>query len=220
MRNFKVFLLTTSILISCGAAHADEFGGALELGVWNTTQRSIDNLSSSENVFMLSGYFEHPMPFIPNLRFDALTINSETISVSQSAFTGYYQLLDNGNVEFDLGAGITAAYNGSFTRSHGEKGGFKKKISDIDDAMPHVYLGGRIAVPFINNLNVFSNYYMYRGKRSRGSDARVGVMYDLSAPYVGDMILRAGYRKIDGDFLHHAKSLNSDGAFVSFGVSV
>lgn len=219
MNKLKTLLTIALLSSSCvTVAHADELGGELELGVWNTTQNSTNGSTAHENVFMISGQFEHPMPILPNLRFDALTINNKNVDVTQSAFTGYWQLLDNDHVELDVGAGVTAVYNGSFANQKDAKDlviGLKKQVTKVDDAMPHIYAAAKVAVPFVKNLSVFSNYYRYEDKRSGGYDVRAGLKYDYSVAGLADVVVRAGYRKIDGDFLHHAKSLNSDGAFVS-----
>ncbi|MGR5365916.1 hypothetical protein [Photobacterium damselae] len=216
---FKTLLaiaLLPSVLAT--TAHADELGGEIELGIWNTTQNSTNGSTARGNVFMIAGQFEHPIPLLPNLRFDALTINNKNVAVTQSAFTGYWQIMDSDRMELDVGAGVTAAYDGSFANRKDSRKlviGLEKQVTNVDDVMPHIYAAARIAVPFIENLSIFSNYYRYEDHRSGGYDIRGGLKYNYSVGGVAALIIRAGYRKLDGDFLHHTKSLNSNGAFVS-----
>ena len=215
-KNKKTVLLITLLSLFCSAAQADELGGELELGVWNTKQKPAAGTIDHKGVFMMSGQFEHPMPIIPNIRFDALTLESGNFAVSQSAFTGFYHVLDNDYVGVDVGVGVTVACDDSFLNGNG----IKKSLAEIDDAMPHIYVGLSSVVPYIDNLSVFSNYYRYGDSADGGYDIKVGAKYSYTVVGFADLAIKAGYRKISGDFLRGARVLNSGGAFVSVAVEI
>ncbi|PSV00528.1 TIGR04219 family outer membrane beta-barrel protein [Photobacterium kishitanii] len=222
MKNKTILAAIIAALVPM-TSFADELGGSVDLGMWNSTQQSAGGSDSHKEVFIAEGQFEHFIPLIPNVRFDTLSISNNDVKVSQTALTGYYQIFDNSLLNVDVGAGLTVAYDGSFANLKDARktvSNFKGNTAKVNDVMPHIYAGVRVAVPFIEDLSVFGNGYKYTNGRSNGYDVKAGVQYDVGLAHVAKLRLKAGYRQIEGNFLNDMQSLNSKGAFVSVGIQV
>jgi len=225
-------LLTSSLL------YADTIGGEISLGVYShspsgtasytlagplssTVDLEDDFGWSDDQDFVLKAYFEHPLPFLPNIKIAYSTLNQsgtgdvtgfswgpisgagkiETdLEVQMYDLTAYYELLDN-VVEID--AGLTMRYlGGDIAVTPIEGFGFGPispelgvpYTTDIDMWIPMLYGKARFNIPTTDiSLQFEANGISY--------EETTFYDYELSARYTFMMGLgiEAGYKSIHLD---------------------
>ncbi len=225
----KKVLLLGLLLVNVVVSNADVLGFSVGANYWqydmDGTMRSplaandsvgIAFDDSSVNIFAA---FEHPVPFLPNVRLqqnniqaaglipvsDASFLNGELVYVSgdidlsHTDVSLYYEILDNW-VNLDLG--LTAKYFDGYSR-------FKYEAviddeSDFDDWIPMVYGQAQFDLPFtgfstaatVSALSFDSNHV---------TDLDVALKYQNKLGFGADL----GYRTMDID-LKNINSFKSD----------
>ena len=169
----------------------------------------------SENGQQLSVYFEHPLPFIPNVRLKQtnLDINGDGTLGNSNEFLGQKfdakvkTKLDLSHKDLtlvwglplplpfiDINFGMTARqFDGSVEATGSVATVSKAENIDLDFVMPLLYGEVKIDTPFGIYGNVDVNYIGYSGNKLQ--DMSAGIGYDLPIPVV-DLGLEAGYRAI------------------------
>ncbi|MEY4588216.1 MAG: hypothetical protein RL497_292 [Pseudomonadota bacterium] len=161
--------------------------------------------------------FEHPVPFVPNIRMTytniensrtrtrKITAGSTTYYVKESVSlifdsidtTLYYEILDNW---LNLDVGLTArSLNGDFDsiQTLGD-GGLTAPTQDqvpLKEIVPMLYIDARLDIPFLNGLYVQSvfNGATLQGNTLYDINGRVGYDLDLAVLDIGVYV---GYRSM------------------------
>lgn len=222
----SALVLTTALL--AGAAHADVLGLTAEVGSYSPSADNsfINNHGSSKQSADLDGKsgtyfgiaFEHPLPIIPNVRFQSLSLkangsvggSSAKLDLSHQDYTLYYEFLD-GLLWIDLDAGLTLRkFDGSVTIA-GSK-------TDLSDSYPLGYLSGYVTVPG-TRLSFGGEVKAGGFDGSSITDTTLKVKYET--PFL--VGIEGGYRKMNLDLSDiGGKNVKSDfsgvfiGAFVDF----
>ncbi|PHS64250.1 MAG: hypothetical protein COB09_07650 [Thalassobium sp.] len=186
-----------------------EAGGQIDEGV--SVENDGLNLDS-DNGQQLTVFFEHPLPFIPNLKlkqtslelkgdgninatFADQTFNenvNSTLDLSHSDLTLYWGLPLP--VPFvDVNFGLTARQFDGVAEVSGKTTTVNESV-DLDFVMPLVYGEVKINSPFGLYASADVNYIGMGGNKL--SDISYGIGYDLPIPVV-DIGLEAGYRSIN-----------------------
>lgn len=186
-----------------------EAGGQIDEGV--SVEKNGLNLDS-DNGQQLTVFFEHPLPFIPNLKlkqtslelkgdgninatFADQTFNenvNSTLDLSHSDLTLYWGLPLP--VPFvDVNFGLTARQFDGVAEVSGKTTTVNESV-DLDFVMPLVYGEVKINSPFGLYASADVNYIGMGGNKL--SDISYGIGYDLPIPVV-DIGLEAGYRSIN-----------------------
>ena len=186
-----------------------EAGGQIDEGV--SVEKDGLNLDS-DNGQQLTVFFEHPLPFIPNLKlkqtalelegdgninatFADQTFNedvSSKLDLSHSDLTLYWGLPLP--VPFvDVNFGLTARQFDGVAEVSGKTTSVNESV-DLDFVMPLVYGEVKIDSPFGLYASADINYIGMGGNKL--SDISYGIGYDLPVPVV-DIGLEAGYRSIN-----------------------
>jgi outer membrane protein len=162
--------------------------------------------------------FEHPVPFVPNLRMTYTNIENaktkyDVRHVSGSVFwytddtaalifdnidfTFYYEVLDNW---INLDVGLTArSLNGEFelisTTPNDILSAPVRDYTKLNEIVPMVYLNGRFDIPFMEGLYVQSviNGITDGTNTLYDADVRVGYTFELA---VFDIGVYGGYRRM------------------------
>lgn len=187
----------------------------------------------TSNVFWLM--FEHPVPFLPNVRLmhseistvanskatQVITIGNLQIQLdvpiqtdldlSHTDVTFYYQLLDNW-FNFDLG--LTARQITGYVEVIPQLGG--RFRADMDGVVPTAYLNLQVDFPYSGwHLGATANAAAYNGDKITDVIGRIGYEFEITPAL--DLGINVGYRKMDL-LVDDLDSLNADaslsGAFV------
>jgi len=162
--------------------------------------------------------FEHPVPFVPNIRMTYTNIensksrivkhvvgptyyntrDSVALTFDNIDFTFYYEVLDNW---INLDAGLTArSLNGDFEALSTSLSSLQltqpsQDRTKLNEVVPMLYLNGRINIPFVDGLYVQSvfNGATLKGNTLYDADVRVGYDLDLVALDIG---IYGGYRRM------------------------
>lgn len=223
MRNLLLF---STLALIPGLSRADDLGLYAAAGQWyvkmegvvgqggvNTSLDSLGIDDETANVFWLM--FEHPVPFLPNVRLmhsEISTVESAeasqvifignieievqtqiqtTLDLSHTDATFYYQLLDE-TYHFDLG--ITARHLSGYVEVLPEIGGSFK--AEMDGVVPTAYVNLQIDFPYSGwSLGATANAAAYDGDKIVDVAAKIGYEFDVtSAMAIG---VNMGYRKMD-----------------------
>lgn len=168
---------------------------------------------SNESSYQLGIYLEHPIPVLPNLRVDFTPETSfsgadsvagtNTVKVSQTDTTLYYELLDN---IVDLDLGVTGKY---------VKGNVSGTVAQsFDVIIPMVYVAAGVKIPVLPvRLDTDVKYVGYSGNTV--SDMRFKASWNVFA----GLQAVAGYRyeslKIDENDIY--STLKIQGPFIGVG---
>lgn len=179
--------------------------------------------------------FEHPLPFIPNLRLMHSEISSvansqatqvilignlqiqvqaliqTTMDLSHTDATFYYEILDNW---LTLDLGVTARQISGYVEVLPEVGGSFR--AEMDGVIPTGYLNLQIDFPYSGwHIGATANAAAYKGDKITDVTGRIGYEFEIT-PLL-DLGVNVGYRNMDllvDDF----NSLNADaslsGAFI------
>ncbi len=186
-----------------------EAGGQIDEGV--SVEKDGLNIDS-DNGQQLTVFFEHPLPFIPNLKLKQTSLELEgdgninaqfadqtfnenvtsTLDLSHSDLTLYWGLPLP--VPFvDINFGLTARQFDGVAEVSGKTSSVNESV-DLDFVMPLVYGEVKINSPFGLYASADINYIGMGGNKL--SDISYGIGYDLPIPVV-DIGLEAGYRSIN-----------------------
>ena len=186
-----------------------EAGGQIDEGV--PVEKDGLNIDS-DNGQQLTVFFEHPLPFIPNLKLKQTSLELEgdgninaqfadqtfnenvtsTLDLSHSDLTLYWGLPLP--VPFvDINFGLTARQFDGVAEVSGKTSSVNESV-DLDFVMPLVYGEVKIDSPFGLYASADINYIGMGGNKL--SDISYGIGYDLPIPVV-DIGLEAGYRSIN-----------------------
>lgn len=242
MRNLKSALVV-SALFTVPVAQADVLGFGASIGYWDSdlsgnASKGGDRVNvendldlSNNNEVNLSGYLEHPIPLLPNVRLSYLNIDQSgrgelgtgfdgipagvpvdsSLDWRQTDLTLYYEVLDNW-VNLDLG--LTARDLDAELEVSNTTGIYTSK-TEVDAVLPMLYAAGRFDLPLTGlSVGVNGNIVSYGGDSVYDYD--VYGQYD----YVG-VQLRAGYREMAVDYEDGDERLDIDvgGPFASVGFS-
>lgn len=242
MRNL-VLALGGTLAMASPLASADVVGAGLAVGYWDSevsgqagnkgdfvdVENDLD--LSSDDTANLSLYFEHPIPILPNVRFNYTAIDQSGTGELQGGYDGilpgvpvrsqleleqvdltlYYEVLDNW-VNLDLG--LTARkMDGELLVQ--QVGSFNISQTEVDAVIPMGYLAARFDLPFTGvSVGGEVNAISY------GGDS----VYDYNAYgqfEIAILQLRAGYRQISVDYEDGEDLLDIDieGPFLSAGLA-
>lgn len=186
-----------------------EAGGQIDEGV--SVEKDGLNIDS-DNGQQLTVFFEHPLPFIPNLKLKQTslelkgdgTINAQfadqnfnenvtsKLDLSHSDLTLYWGLPLP--IPFvDINFGLTARQFDGLAEVSGKTSNTNESV-DLDFVMPLAYGEVKISSPFGLYASADINYIGMGDNQL--SDISYGIGYDLPIPVV-DIGLEAGYRSIN-----------------------
>lgn len=239
MRKLTSGLLLASLGTLPMAATADIVGLGASIGYWDSdlSGRAVNqgsavdvendlNLSNSGRTDF-SAYLEHPVPLLPNIRVNYLSIDQSGRGTLTTSFDGigagvpvnselelnqldiilYYEVLDNW-VNLDLG--LTARdLDGELTVA----GGGALSRTEIDAVIPMLYVAARFDLPLSGlSVGVDGNAIAFDGDSVY--DFNAYGQYSFSGAY-----LRAGYRQMTVDYEDGNDRLDIElgGPFVSAG---
>lgn len=223
MRNL---LLLSTLVLAPGLCRADDLGLYAAAGQWYVKMEgvvgqggittSLDSLGIDDetaNVFWLT--FEHPVPFLPNVRLmhseistvaaseasqvifignieiEVQTRIQTTLDLSHTDATFYYQLLDK-TYHFDLG--VTARQLSGYVEVLPEIGGSFQ--AEMDGVVPTAYVNFQIDFPYSGwHLGVTTNAAAYNGDKIVDVAASIGYAFDVTSAM--DIGVNMGYRKLD-----------------------
>ena len=233
-----------ALLISSSAAVADVLGVGANVSYWDSELTGKAGKNSDvvdvENDLDLSGdtnanveaYFEHPVPILPNVRLNYTRIEQSGSGEISSGFdvigsgvpvdsdleltqfdaTLYYEVLDNW-VNLDAGLTLRSLDGELVVRERGAGGQVSR--TEIDGAVPLVYLAARFDLPFTGaSVGAQGNAISYDGDSIY--DFNAYGQYDLSV-----LRLRAGYRQMGIDYEdgNDLLDVKLGGPFVSAGLT-
>lgn len=192
----------------------------------------------SENGTQLTVFFEHPVPFVPNVKIKQtsldmsgdgtvnLTFLDQTfdenvdsqVDLSHTDFTLYWGLpIPVPFFDFDLG--VTARQFDGIAQVTGKDSGIRRS-EDLDFTVPMGYGAINVTTPFGLYASADVNYINVSGNKL--SDVSYAIGYDLPVPVV-DLGIEAGYRTLavetDKD-LDIETDVDVSGAFFGASLSV
>jgi len=185
-------VLTTSIFLCASTVQADFIGLNIGANHWAPALTGSFNSSGNDSISLkslslddpsqtsLSLIFEHPVPFLPNIKFQGFDLDSSgvsdlsnvqfndttfgadtrsTLDLSHNEIALYYEVLDNW-INLDVGIDLKR-FDGEASLSSGTS---SERI-DIDETIPLLYLSARFDLPFtgfyvgadFNNLSIGDN---------------------------------------------------------------
>lgn len=169
---FKRISLSLVLMMMSYAASADTIGFVVGGGSWDqdadgslgTDLVASTTFTEGDSATMVWAAIEHPVPMLPNVRFAQVSVDSsnssgDSLSVDQTDFTFYYEILDNW-VNLDLG--LTArTLDGSITVS--------STPDSFDETIPMIYAKAAFDVPVtglsvgveLNTIGVFEDISYY-----------------------------------------------------------
>lgn len=170
----KKSILTAAILTaSVTIAKADIIGAKLGYNYWNTT-----NHGDFQTVY---GQIEHPIPLLPNLAVGYSRLDHDKLKFDSYDASGYYEILDNGNIALDLGLGVRRFDSGEY------------RNASFSDTVPMLTADVELFQDSI--ISFYSKLYAGRSGDTDFNDLEVGVRFYLFA----GLKLQGGYRTYDID---------------------
>ncbi len=166
----KTTLATALLLTTTMTAQADAIGAKVGYDFWKTA-----NHGDAHSAYV---QIEHPIPLVPNIGMKASKIDDDKkLKLNSYDLFGYYELMDNDNLSFDLGLGFRRMDSGKL---------YNQSFSDtLPMVTADVELFPESQFSFYGKLDA--------GKSSDTSffDANAGVRLNLFA----GINLQAGYRE-------------------------
>jgi outer membrane protein len=249
----KRSVITAAAIATLGwtAAQADTLGGEIAIGGWNhdpsgwilypnddPTATRVDadddlHLDTQSDLY-LRAKFEHPLPFIPNLKLayvhtategdgtvtKGFTFGDITVGINENIHseteldnydaTIYYEIIDGD--EFNLDLGLTVRYMDGYVYVKSKTTGLDD-TADIDFVVPMLYGNVRAPIPFLEGLSAGAegNWIGYDGSTLFDFQA------DLRYTFAMGLGVEAGYRwqKIKLDDVDDTDAdIDIDGFFV------
>ena len=211
-----------------GASHADTIAGVyVGAQVWqtdtsggfadseNTAEFNFDD-DSNTAVYIA---FEHPVPFLPNVKLNYSTLENSGSTVLDSNFTFdnrlytaqsrvntdveinstdfilYYELFDNDLVSFDLGINAKHIDGELFVVDAASDTSGSAEFSGI---VPMAYSKVQLGLPFTGLSAYFEGSYLSFDDHEL-SDYQAAVQYSFIESLAIDMTLQVGYRNVTVD---------------------
>jgi len=234
-KTMKKFLTT----MACGAmlataANADFARVEAGAGLWMQTPTGYSSRTDGDGLLNLDGTYissetdstetyawilvKHPLPIIPNLRLEYVTLSDEgdttgtingvgipggaasptTIDMTQFDIIPYYNLLDNTFwITIDVGLDIKVIQSditfGAVPSSNPLVPGFEAYSSSDTTAIPLLYLRGRVQIP-TTNIGFESDVKVISDGTNTMYDVRGKVDYTLDFIPIVQPALEVGYR--------------------------
>ena len=210
------------------SSHADTIAGVYAgAQVWQTDTSGgfADNSSTADFNFddetntALYVAFEHPLPFVPNVKIGHTTLDNSGTTTLNTNFTFdgdlytadsqidtiveldatdiilYYELFDNDLISFDVG--LNAKYiDGAF--SVYDTASDTQGAGDFSGVVPMVYSKVQVGLPFTGLAAYAEGSYLSFDDHEL-SDYQVAVTYSFIESLAVDMTLQVGYRKVTVD---------------------
>lgn len=210
------FILSTALLaIGSTTAQADFLG--LYAGVDGMYTKADDSAGQSDDKFnaVYNLAFEHPVPFLPNLKLrysdfsntessgNALVNVNQSLGVQTLDALGYYEILDN-IVSVDAGLGAKRINTKDVVRlSTGNVGAVIK--NNYDETLPALYVAAGGKLPF---TGFSAKAEVMAGKNSDAdfSDINAEVKYNFIQNIALDLGVKFGYRAMTVNFDDDANS--------------
>jgi len=166
---------------------------------YRTNETSFQGHSDKAN--NIAGYvaFEHFIPLIPNVKLKYSDLdNNDFAGEDSSAMNGilYYEILDNGLVELDLGLAYT------------DTQGFNESAS-----FAQAYGAAKVHVPGVS-MHAFAEVIAGSVTSDDALDAEIGIAYTFNPDsLLLNVSVRGGYRIQELDFKHTSSTQEVDGLF-------
>ena len=122
------------------------------------------------------GQFEHFIPFVPNAGVRYSSVDDRRMKFDSYDAYGYYSLLDNGNIAFDLGAGLRRYDSG------------KTKGASFSDTVP--MLTTELVLLEDANMSYYARADFGKNSDTSFRDIELGLRFKLMAGFN----LQTGYR--------------------------
>ena len=157
--------------------------------------------SNSDKTNNISGYvaFEHFIPLIPNVKIKYTNLTNDHFDEDNSSTKNgilYYEILDNGLVELDLGAAYTDAE------------GFNQSASIVQ-----AYGAAKVHVPGVP-LHAFAEVIAGSITNDEVLNAEIGLAYTFNPDSsLLNVAVRTGYRVQELDLKHTSNVQEVDGLF-------
>lgn len=186
MKKSAVILCTVAIAALSTPVYADVLGAKVGVDYFYS-DLEVNNVTLNEHNDNYRAYaaFEHFVPLIPNALLEYSTHGTDDTGFDQLSATAYYELLDNGLVSLDLGAGVS-------------------RYSDItavsgtsSETTPHAYVSSEVMLP-ITNFSLFADAKLFGLKDVKGEDLTLGLRWSTDTAI--DFGVRAGYSFTDLTF--------------------
>ena len=226
----KIALAVTLASILSTNAQADALGIYLGGQLWDnqasgtlgdsSSQIDFNLVDEKQNSFFVA--FEHPLPFIPNLRIATTSLETDGVTtlaadfefddetfrknaqvnadfnVSYVDYTLYYELFDNDLLSFDFG--LTARdFDGDVTLAAQittDSGTTTQSDSiAVTDIVPMLYVATNVGLP-LTGLNLYAQGNFLSFDDHALYDYEVGVSYELIDNLAVDMNINLGYRAV------------------------
>ena len=163
--------------------------------------------------------FEHPLPFVPNLKLNYttletdgntalqsdLTFNGDLYTANSNVYTNididttdiilYYELFDNDLVSFDLG--INAKYIDGALEVN-DVASNTRGYTEFSGIIPMAYSRVQVGLPF-TGLGAYAEGSYLSFDDHKLSDYQVALTYSFIESLALDMTLQVGYRNVDMD---------------------
>lgn len=240
MKRISIALILAA---ASSAAHADFIGLYLGGGSWKSdfegniianvgldTDLNVDGT----NATYFYAALEHPIPLVPNIRFDHTSIDDTgtgtltgglsfggqffpvntvvdtLVDVTHTDLTLYYELIDTG---FDFDVGLTGrTYDGEIAMA----GGGLIAQSDLEGTIPMLYVRAKVGLPFTGTY-IDGNL---RTLGSRHSDYNVGIGWETENFILPEVGIQAGYRNMKIDLDQDDIDVNVDTTFDGFYITL
>lgn len=200
-------LLISSLTMLSNYVQADTFLGAdIEVGFWSPSYNAgniFENITGESKGYFASATIEHPLPLLPNLKVSLSSVDSSAYAYTKIDYTGYYEILDNKLVSFDVGLGVSQFYNGRY---------LKQSFAEL---LPHIYVDAEVSFPY-SPITAYTDLHYFNIDGNSLTDAIIGLRYDVSL-LATDIGIKAGYRtqKLDvADFDQLSFDIETKGFFV------
>ncbi|MGL6118254.1 TIGR04219 family outer membrane beta-barrel protein [Plesiomonas sp.] len=201
--------LALLVLFAASPAMADALSikGSTEFLAGTTLDAGHGFSDNNASGYRIGLQLEHPIPLLPNamIRYQNLdgSSNGQVIEQEKWDMIGYYQLLDNGLINIDLGAGWRQQTNTVSNHS-------------VEQGMFLAYSAGELRIPS-TPLSVTAELNMPLYDNTWGYDGQLGLTWRAGA-----LNLKAGYQWAKMDFNennNNASDMNTNGWYggLSFG---
>ncbi|GLR76600.1 TIGR04219 family outer membrane beta-barrel protein [Aliivibrio sifiae] len=154
-----------------------------------------DNDVDASQAFSIA--FEHPYPYIPNVKVRYTPVKADRFEYDQIDYTGYYKLLDTNGLQFDVGLTLMQFANGEFNKG-GSVDSNKLANQSFDETALNMYADASMHIPN-TNFHIFGQYDFGSSSDTRTMDGQAGVKYILPVDAV-DVEFKVGYRVMDHEF--------------------
>lgn len=209
-----------ALLAVAPLAHADLLGAGSKWTAFfptESTNSESPELDNGDTNLGLELYFEHSVPFIPNVQAEFVEIKSQDFKYLSSSATAYYKVLDRDVVGLDLGVGLTSLRTGEIGDYNNSIGGGGS--TEFDGMGGHIYVAGEFAVPTMQGLALIASAKKSASSELKGHDIKLGAQYTHSVTKF-NWVLQGGYRDVshEVDVQKVDYRFDTSGFFASVGI--